>query len=265
MVAVANSAGVWHSFGYNFDDPNGYIQELSTDTKEHLDSLPPMITSWMADDIKNNDFDGYYQNPVQSATMNIYQTANAIFIATTGVTNMANVHTSAGILMANAQTFLLSTSKQSGLVEFDGTDTLTPYLQQALGAGRTAMYIVNQTDGIINNAPILGNFSSLLINPQLVANSNILITYSNDISGSIYLNSSNLPGSQITEIDTFIKNLNDFMDYRRNSDMNFYSNLRVFINGYNKTKRLNISGETETYLFNNFIGTEKAKARLNER
>jgi hypothetical protein len=263
MVAVANAAGIWHSFGYNFDDPNGCVQELSSATKEHLDSIPPFITEWMAKDIRENDFDGYYQNPVQSVTMNIYNTANAIYIATTGVTNLANVHTSAGILMGNAQTFLTHTSKQSGLIEYDGSDNLTPYLQPALSAGRTAMYITNQTDGITNNAPMLGCFSCLLIEPQLISNTTTLITYSNDISGSIYLGSSTLTGSEITEIDTHIKNLNNFMSYRLNSDLNFYSNIKRLIDGYNKTKKLNAVGETESYLINNLIGTAKAKARLN--
>jgi hypothetical protein len=102
-----------------------------------------------------------------------------------------------------------------------------------------------------------------MIEPQLIANNDILVTYAQEVANSIYLGSSNLTSQQITTIDTHIKNLNNFMDYRRNSDLNYYSNVKRFIDGYNKTKRLNNMGETEKYLVNNLIGTPKAKARLN--
>ena len=88
MVAVANSTGVFHTFGYNFDDPNGHIQQLSTDTQEHLDRMPPFVTEWQAQDIANNDFGGYYQNPMQSVTMNIIQSANAIYMSSNNVANL---------------------------------------------------------------------------------------------------------------------------------------------------------------------------------
>ena len=225
--------------------------------------MPPFITDWQAQDIANNDFDGYYQNPMQSISMLIYQTANSIVISTTGVTNLANVNSSATTLMGNTQNFLAHTARLSGVIEFNGSDSQNVYMQQALSAGRTAMYITSQTDGVTNNAPILGSFSSLMIEPQLIANNDILVTYAQEVANSIYLGSSNLTSQQITTIDTHIKNLNNFMDYRRNSDLNYYSNVKRFIDGYNKTKRLNNMGETEKYLVNNLIGTPKAKARLN--
>ena len=184
-------------------------------------------------------------------------------ISTTGVTNLANVNSSATTLMGNTQNFLAHTARLSGVIEFNGSDSQNVYMQQALSAGRTAMYITSQTDGVTNNAPILGSFSSLMIEPQLIANNDILVTYAQEVANSIYLGSSNLTSQQITTIDTHIKNLNNFMDYRRNSDLNYYSNVKRFIDGYNKTKRLNNMGETEKYLVNNLIGTPKAKARLN--
>jgi hypothetical protein len=265
MVAVANAAGIWQSFGYNFDDPNGNIKELSDETKSHLESMPPFIKSWQAQDIANNDFGGYYQNPVGSVASLIYQTASHIVVSTTGVTNLSNVHTSATGLVANADNFRTHTARLSGLIENNGTDTQNVYMEQAMSLGRTAMYITNQTDGITNNAPILGSFSSIMIEPQLTANSDILLTYKEQLNGSINvsLSFSNLTSSQITTIDNHINSLNDFMNYRRTSDINFYTNVKVFVDGYNKTKKLNNMGESEKYLMNNFIGTEKAKNRIN--
>jgi hypothetical protein len=269
MVAVANSAGLFHSFNYNYDDPNGYIQELSQDTLDHLDTMPPFITEWQAQDIKNNDFDGYYQNPMQSIVMLIWQNANAIYEAANtgnGVINMANVKTSAAELASNAQSFLFHTNRLSGITQFDGTDTLNPYMDQAMSYGRTAMYITYQTDAVTNNAPILGSFTSLMIEPQLIANNNTLLTYVQQVEGSINLTAnvhySNLTGTQISTINTHINNMKDYMKFRKTSDVDYYNNVKHFVDAYNKTKKLNNLGETERYLINNLIGTEKAKTRI---
>lgn len=269
MVAVANASGIFHSFGYNFDDPNGNIQELSKDTLEHLDSMPPFITDWQAKDIANRDFDGYYQNPVQSITMLIYQTADEICnIANTGsgVTNLTSIRNSAVLLRSNAQDFLAHTSRLSGLIPYTGQDNINPYMDMAMSFGRTAMYITNQTDGVTNNAPILGSFTSLFIEPQLIANNTVLVTDKNlmansiNLSGGVY--SSNLSSGQISTILSDINNIKNYMLGRKTADVDFYNNVKYFIDGYNKTKKLNNLGETEQYLVNNFIGTAKAKERI---
>jgi hypothetical protein len=240
-----------------------------------MDSMPPFITAWQAQDIANNDFGGYYQNPVQSVTMLIYENANAICeIANTGtgVINLANVRNSAAQLRSNAQEFLAHTSRLSGLIAFDGTDDVNPYLDMAMSFGRTAMYITQQTDGVTNNSPIMGSFTSLMIEPQLVANNNTLVTYKNQAQGSINMSfdivlqqnvyTSNLTGTQISTINTHINNLKNFMYTRQNNDVLFYYRVKTFIDGYNKTKKLNNMGETEKYLIMNLIGTEKAKSRI---
>ena len=274
MTTVANSAGVWHSFGYNFDDPNGHIQTLSTDTQEHLSSMPAFIEPWQAQDIANADIGGYYQNPIQSVAITIGQTANLIYAAansSNGVTNMANVRSSALALANSALYMLYHTNRISGLVPFTGTDVDNPYLDMILGTGRTAMYITNQTDGIVNNAPIMGSLTCLLIEPQLSANSNLLITYKSNVINSIistangggYITAtSNMSGTMMTTINTLMTNLSDYMHYRRESDINFFHNVKYFVDGYNKTRALTNMGETGNYLMNNLIGTEKAKARI---
>ena len=268
-------SGLFHSFNYNFDDPNGYIKELSQDTVEHLESMPPFITPWQAEDIANNDFEGYYQNPMQSVTLTILVNANAIYIAANtgnGVINMANVKTAASELISNAQSFLSHTNRLSGIDAWTGTDTVNPYMEQAMNLGRTAMYITYQTDGVSNNAPILGSFSSLMIEPQLSANNNTLTIYKSNVVNSISssfdialqetVHTSNLTGTQISTIVTHINNLKNYMRNRQIADVDYYSNVKYFVDAYNKTKKLNNLGETERYLVQNFIGTDKAKTRI---
>ena len=267
--------GLFHSFNYNFDDPNGHIKELSQDTLEHLESMPPFITPWQAEDIANNDFEGYYQNPMQSVTLTILVNANAIYIAANtgnGVINMANVKTAASELISNAQSFLSHTNRLSGIDAWTGTDTVNPYMEQAMNLGRTAMYITYQTDGVSNNAPILGSFSSLMIEPQLSANNNTLTIYKSNVVNSISssfdialeqtVHTSNLTGTQISTIVTHINNLKNYMRNRQIGDVDYYSNVKYFVDAYNKTKKLNNLGETERYLVQNFIGTDKAKTRI---
>jgi hypothetical protein len=275
MTTIANSTGLWQTFGYNFDDPNGHIQELSLDTQEHMNSMPAFVEEWQVQDIKNNDFGGYYKNPIQSVVVSIELTANLIYAAANtanGVTNMANVRSSALALANSARYMLAHTNRISGVTPFDGTDTNNPYLDMVLGGGRTAMYITYQTDGVVNNAPIMGSLTSLLIEPQLSANSNILITYKSNVVNSIVLTAnvdtgiinatSNMSGTLITTINTHMTNLTDYMNLRRTSDINFYIQVKNFIDGYNKTKKLTNLGETGNYLMNDLIGTEKAKSRI---
>ena len=280
MVAVANAAGIFHSFGYGFDDPNGHIQELSIDTKEHMDTMPPFITSWQAQDIANNEVGGYYQNPMQSVTMLIYENANAIYQVANLGNSLANVKTASSQLMSNAMLFLSHTGKLSGVLEFDGLDSVNPYMDMAMSVGRTAMYITYQTDGITNNAPIMGSFTSLMIGPQLNSNNDVFLTYKQEFANSITITTvtttdpetgnsistitatSNLSSQQLTTLNTQMNKIKDFMNQRRVADVDFYNNVKYFVDGYNKTKRLNNVGETEKYLINNLIGTEKAKSRI---
>ena len=274
MTTIANSAILWQSFGYNFDDPNGRIQTLSIDTQEHMNSMPAFLEPWQVTDIVNRDFGGYYQNPIASVALSIKTSAEVIYAAANtanGVSNLANTASAAAALVSSAAEMLNHTNRLSGVTPFTGTDQVNPYLDMILGNGRTVMYVANQTDGIVNSAPIMGNMTSLLIEPQLSANSNPLIIYKSDVVNSIssaangtgYITAtSNLSGTMITTINTFMTNLTTYMNYRRTSDVNFYSNVKTFLNGYNETKKLSNLGETGKYLMNNLIGTEKAKTRL---
>ena len=275
MTAVSNAAGIFHSFGYNFDDPNGHIQDLSIDTLEHLNTVPALITSEQVQDILNEDYEDYYRNPVQSILLSIRTNANTIYAAANtgnGVTNMANVRTSSSALSEAATSMLAHTNRLCGITPYDGLDSINPFLDMAMSTGRTAMYITNQTDGITNNAPIMGSFTSLMIEPQLIANNDILTLHTSNVVNSINMSfdivlqqnvhTSNLTGTQITTINTHLNGLKNFIAYRQTSDVDFYSNVKRFIDAYNKSKKLNDLGETGNYLVMNLIGTEKAKARL---
>jgi hypothetical protein len=265
MAIVNNATGVYNTLGYNFDDPNGDIHILSSNTQSHLNSMPAFITSWQAQDIANNDVGGYFQNSVEGYVNTIITLASELF----DLANTANsqnidgatlIMTAANTLHTDAQSYLAHTNRLSGVTPFDG-DLTHPFYQTAISIGKTAMYITNQTDGIINTSPIMGSFTSILVGPQIQANGNVLAADVVVLDAGVTAN--NLTMDQINQITSDIANTDSFLTTRQNGDVTYYTNLRDFIDKYNQTKQFIGMGETETYLVNNFVGTEKIKTRIN--
>ena len=276
MTAVANATGVFATLGYNFSDPNGNVKNFSANTQNQLNQFPPIIKSWQAQDIASSSVGGYFQNPVATSTNTIITNSNLIYIAANNASNtnsspqfanqgdvfmaMANA---ANLLYVTSSSFLTHTNKCSGVTSPDGqSDTnINPYYTFATAYGKQVMYITNQTDGIINSAPILGSLTSILIAPQVSANattiSNDYITLSNGISGN------NISNAQITQITTDLTNINNYLSGRRSADVTFYQNMLALVNNYNTTKQFTNMGETETYLAKNVVGTAKLITRVN--
>ena len=263
MASVNNATGVYTTLGYNFSDPNGYVTTLSANTQSHLNAMPAFIQSWQAQDIANNSVGGYFQNPVANSVQIIWNTANSIITITSGVTFNVDVYNVSVSLATTANNFMNHTNRLSGITPFTGQDVTNPYYQTAMSAGKSALYITNQTDGIINNSPILGSFTSILIGPQVSANANTINSYVSIISSSISGNTSNLSNSQLTIISNNLSNVNSYLSTRQSADVTFYGNLQTFLNNYNTVKQFSNMGDTQTYLLNNFIGTPKLVSRIN--
>jgi hypothetical protein len=266
MALVNNATGVYATLGYNFNDPNSDVINLSANTVAHLNSMPAFIETWQAQDIANNAVGGYYQNPVASNTSSIITISQTmITVANTGASqNIANcdlIITAANNLYNNTNSFLAHTNRISGVTPFVGQDVENPYYDTAMGLGKTALYITNQTDNITNTSPILGSFTSILIGPQVdsanVTLANNLVTLTDGVAAN------NLTEAQITQILSDISNTNTLLITRQNADVTYYTNLRSFVDKYNSVKKFSNMGETETYLVNNFVGTDKIKERIN--
>lgn len=266
MALVNNATGVYATLGYNFSDPNGDILNLSANTVAHLNSMPAFIDSWQAQDIANNTVGGYYQNPVASNTSSIITISQTmITVANTGASqNIANcdlIVTAANGLYNTATSFLAHTNRISGVTPFVGQDVENPYYDTAMGLGKTALYITNQTDNITNTSPILGSFTSILIAAQ-VSSANVTLV-NNLVTLTAGVTANNLTQPQITQILTSISNANTLLFSRQTADVTYYTNLRTFVDKYNSVKKFTNMGETETYLVNNFVGTDKIKERIN--
>ena len=288
MTTIANSAGVFARLGYNFDDPNETIQVFSDKTKAQLNAVPALLDSWAGKDLATSNVSGYYKNPVATDVQTISNSANSIVSLVTAANGLLGLTGTITTLFANiantnlatvCQSYKLHTDRLSGVRNFDddvGANTsaiyTSPYKDPAIGYGKSAMYIVNQTDGIVNTAPILGSFTSLFVGPQINANSSIISTYYNIINYSITvttdgggntIHTSNLSQTVVTTIDSQLANTTIFLANRENHDKNYYANLKVVSEDYQELRKLQNLGESESTLIEDFIGTDKLLSRLN--
>ena len=284
MALVNNSSGVYATLGFNFSDPNGTVQEFSANTQANLEQFPPIISEWQATDLKNNDIGGYHQNPVAGYLNTIKITANTICIAIANAytspgmnsneppgplppsyygPSLANVATAANSIISNTENMIFHTDRVSGVTSIEGKDDvlINPYYQTATSYGKQAIYITNQTDGIVDNSPILGSMTSLLVVPQFESYASNVALYLTKVNAIIAANSD--PTGAITGILSGLNELNAFMNERRGHDVAFYANVKNMVNKFNQMSNYSNPGETEKYLLNNVLGTDKIKSRIN--
>jgi hypothetical protein len=148
-----------------------------------------------------------------------------------------------------------------------------------MNLAKSAMYIVNQTDGIEDNSPIMGSFTSLLVVPQITNLYNTLPGHATLLGNSITITvvtggtseeptssevaTSSLTLAQATSIKNNVNEIVTLLNTRRTHDENFFTNLKTFMADYNKVRQFSNMGDTQTSLVNNFIGTDKIKTRIN--
>ena len=271
MTTVANSTGVFATLNYHFDGPNGAVQTFSANTQAHMNTMPAFIESWQAQDIANNDVGGYYKNPVDAYVNTIItysagmrDAANTANSSNSAVDGLSTIITTANTLAATANAFLAHTNRISGVTPYTGQDDSIPYYDTASSLGKSAIYVMNQTDGIINSAPIMGSLTSILVGPQIYANANTITADSIILTGVIAGNVSNTTtNTQISQIQTDLTNINSHLSGRQSNDYTFYTNLKSFMDKYNTTKKFSNMGETQNFLAQNYIGTDKLLTRLN--
>ena len=283
MALVNNASGVYATLGYSFSDPNNKVQTFSANTQANLNIFPPIINEWQAKDIRNNDVGGYFQNPVSSyvntimtVSDTIYQTINTAtsssgidsgtglpIPASYGGPSLSAVMSAANNVTVAANNYMFHTNKVSGVTPIDGKDDLeiNPYYQTATTFGKHVIYITNQTDGIVDNSPILGSMSSILVGPQLQNYANTVTLDLAKINGIITAN--NDPTGSIAGILSDLNEMQAYMVARQTSDVTFFGNVKKLVNKFTQLSSFKDAGETEKYLLNNVVGTDKIKSRIN--
>lgn len=263
--------GIFNRLNFPASMANNTIT-FSENTQRSLDNLPPILTTWQMEDIANSNTFGYFVNPVGNVTSNIQNLI--IQISTTA--NTANDGTLVTI-EANANSsniyvtqFYRHTNRISGVTPFDANTAgnqlpLQPYYNDCIGMGKALTYLIYQSDGISNNAVIMGNFGSLYTGNTLIYHQNILANDLIAVQNSIVPGSpdwtSNLSPAKIAQITANILAMNTFVISSRTQDVNFYYNSRSVLNDYNSVKGFSKPGDSEKFLYKE-IASDKLKERL---
>jgi hypothetical protein len=283
-------ASLFSRLNYTYTDPNSIITTLPNDVTRTLDSMPKMLVQWQADDITNSDTGGYFVNPCANITLSIWASSNNLVSVANNVQgsgNLTGLWTQISTTLAyisNSSTgntqagdFLAHTNRISGVtsitVSADQGVANLPHYETAVQTGKAMISLIYQTDGVSNNAPIMGNFTSLFVANDLIAIYNTMSTYANTINSSItisgsgsemdpFIRISNLTYNVVNAIATTANTANSIFYDRRKHDEQFYKNSIDVLNDYKKVRGIGNSGQSENYLIKNYIGSDKLLSRL---
>ena len=282
-------ATLFSRLNYTFTDPNSVISPLSNNVKRTLDGMPKMLEPWQAEDLATSNTGGYFVNPCANITTNIWTTSNTLVSVANNVQGSGNltglwtqIHTTLSYISnsstSNTQAgdFLEHTNRISGVTSItvsaeQGVANL-PHYETATQTGKALVSLIYQTDGVSNNAPIMGNFTSLFVANDLIIIYNTLSTYANIVNNSITttidpltflpINTSNLTYNVVNSIATTANSANSIFYERRVHDEQFFKNSSDLLIDYKKVRGIGNSGQAESYLIENFIGSNKLLSRL---
>lgn len=294
--------GIFDRLQFNYDGAG--VETLSSNAISFIDTMPPLLEPWQQQDMANNQVNGYNVNPVGSIVQNIIGYCNQIVTiispseyeesgnvvvsselqgSTGGITSLiqsANT-VSSNIRGFNGSEFIAHTNRISGVTTIEQTMATNdnaadlPHYQTAIGTGKMIMYITRQSDNIGNNAPIMGNFTSLLIKDELQNYELTISTYASTINSSITIESvddgngnvtitrtSDLSSGEMGTINTVIGEVNTLLAIRRNHDEVFFKNSRTLADEYATMTQFSDMGVSETDLCTNYIGSPKLLSRI---
>jgi hypothetical protein len=259
----------------NFDPTSvqGHTIDITPAGQTTLNQLPQNYATWQLNDALNNDSGGYFYNPLANTTLKLEQACTDTANAAGQVGGLMTI-TDAAINTANsANNFWYHTNRLSGVTSV-GTDLHIdlPHYSTAIAIGKTIIYLTHQNDPQQNNALIMGNFTSLFIGQQLSDMANTAVLDKNVVVNSItatptldgYSYSSNLTSTQISNITANLISYSTLMDTRRNADVNFFQAEQALGQRLQAAGGLINTGPSESYLLNNFVGTDKLKQRLGQ-
>lgn len=263
---------VYSRLGFNFDTAkfNG-ADNLSTGVLNLLGNTSINLNQWQESDLINSQVNGYYKNPHNDSL-------GAIAVFVTGISLLANTanyefdDANTANTLANtaisAQSSLLNfaehTNNISGVTMSPNTEAY-PDLNTALAVGRQLLNITNKIDGIEDNTPILGNFTSLYITDDVTAFTGILannyITLNNSISANGGNANNSISNTTMNSIISNIQSLQTLIDTRKNADISFYVNSYEIVREYINVSQFSSLGATQNSLIT-LIGTDKLKTNL---
>lgn len=277
-------SSIFGRLSFNFDESKfGDAIYLSDGAKEYLNSSPTELQTWQINDIANGNIEmtDYYKNPVVNVTIQLLSNVQTLNAVANTIEFFDNVVDSASLLsgLANLvieiQSFRNHTNNVSGVntavssTNELGTDALHfPDYDNAVNLGQQLLLLVNESDGVQNSTPLLGSMTSLFIEDDIVSNTAILVNDVITVNNSLRLQGvdsnvySNLTSTQVNTILSHVTTANTLVAGRREHDWNFYRQGLAVLDDYFKVEKLTRTGNTQNYLVNNLIGTDRYKNNL---
>jgi hypothetical protein len=267
---------IFARLGFDSTAAGDSVQPLSDGAQKQINSLPPLLSDWQVADMSSSNVGGYYQNPIITNLNLVWGTCNTIVgITDAASTNAASILTAATSVRSASAQFKRHTDRISGVEPVESTTTALPHLDSAMGIGKMVMYIVGQTEGVMNNAPLMGSFTSLQANPTLMTYYSTISNYPNQIITSLNYATvddglgnittsitSNLTPTQISTMTSSLNDIASYMNTRRNGDVSFFTNSKAVVDDYNTVKQFSDMGQSQKQLVQS-VGTPKLLSRLN--
>ena len=278
-------ANVFNRLSFSFDTSKfGDSFYLSANTKEFLDTQPVSLETWQKNDLANGTIikTDYYKNPVlnacnelESSTQNLYNTM--LTISNYNSANGNLLVDSANTLLLEIGLFKQHTSNVSGVtnaeatVPEDGSPVIEyPDYDASIQLGQELLMLLNNTDGIQDSSPVLGNMTSLFMREEIEANTIFITDDNNILSSSIStevigensVTSSNISAAVANSIVTHLQTASGMLSTRRLHDWNFFRQGLILLEDYNKIDKLENVGNTQSYLINTLIGTDEYKQKI---
>jgi hypothetical protein len=279
--------------GFNFDSSKfGEILNFTPEVEQYLSDSEDPLTDWQKEDISSDEVSGYYKNPLidilqslEPVSINIASIVSNTEIIFTSA-NVNALSSSAVTLSAEVPEFIIHTDLLSGVLEdvpFELEDRpdlafdQQPSLRYAISIGQQVLTITNKSDGIQNNSPILGNFTSLFIRDDIVQYPDLLQidleTLENSLNTSttgsgteedpfVTIVTSNVTQQQVDSILSHVQPVQNILTTRRAHDRNFYQNSYDIVNDFQKVQEFNLISTTQKNLIDQLIGTDKLKSRI---
>lgn len=270
---------IFSQLGYNYTPSHNEIVTFANTVTDNLNTVPQLLDKWQYDDLKNNDtaITNYVENPVSSIASTLRSTCISIASACSDVNTLITIVSAAGSACTACDNFVAHTNRLAGLVEPNASTYNLPHYDMAIGTGKVLVNIIYQADGIQNNAPIMGNFTSLFIEDTLTTEYNTISGYPTLISNSISVNTwddglgntftenvSSLTTEQINTIVSNVGTITSTMNTRRTHDENFYTNSRSVLDKYQRLRKFKKDGigTSEVNMINDYIGTTRLKNNI---
>jgi hypothetical protein len=275
-------ANVFNRLSFSFDTSKfGDAIFLSDNTKDFLNTQPVSLETWQKNDLANGTIitTNYYKNPVlnvcnqlQSSTQNLYNVMLTITAYDTA--DGAALSSSANTLLTEIFLFKQHTSNVAGVtkaeatVPEDGSPVIEyPDYDSAVQLGQDLLMLLNNTDGIQDSSPVLGNMTSLFIGDEIAANLTIITDDYPSLNASLYLDVNSNVVSNITTtsanlIISHLQTASGMLNTRRLHDWNFFRQGSILLEDYSRIDKLENVGNTQIYLINNLIGTDEYKQKI---